>query len=274
MSAQLTLDEIKRISLDILVDVHEFCSAHDIKYSLAYGTLIGAIRHKGFIPWDDDVDIVMPRQDFERFCKEYNSKYGYQVLSPHSPESLITFGRVYDTRLTICRTTAPWSTFETGVWIDVFPLDGVEDNYKAFHNRVKSLYFTAKCLAMKRTSLEGFWSTKTLKRKFSWIIKRMLTRWYSFDILKSRYMTEIQKYDFNSCNFFGQLGCYDNCTIKEHNPIKDFDYCVYVEFEGKKLLAMNGYDNILRRYYGNYMQFPPIEQQHPKITSFLQFYWK
>ncbi len=76
---ELTLSDVKAVSLDILKDVHEFCIAHDIKYSLAYGTLIGAIRHKGFIPWDDDIDIVMPRPDFERFFKEYKSEKGIIV---------------------------------------------------------------------------------------------------------------------------------------------------------------------------------------------------
>ena len=68
---ELTLKELQQASLDILKDVHSFCEANQIQYSIAYGTLIGALRHKGFIPWDDDVDIVMPRPDFERFCKIY-----------------------------------------------------------------------------------------------------------------------------------------------------------------------------------------------------------
>ena len=64
---EMTLKDVQGVSLDILKDVHSFCESHHIRYSLAYGTLIGAIRHKGFIPWDDDVDIVIPRPDFTRF---------------------------------------------------------------------------------------------------------------------------------------------------------------------------------------------------------------
>ena len=70
---ELTLKELQQVSLDIIKDVHSFCVNNNITYSIAYGTLIGALRHKGFIPWDDDVDIVMPRPDFERFCREYRS---------------------------------------------------------------------------------------------------------------------------------------------------------------------------------------------------------
>ncbi len=271
---RLQLNDIQKESLAILLDVNEFCVMHDIKYSLAYGSLLGAIRHKGFIPWDDDVDIVMPRNDFERFCKEYKSINGYKVLSPNSPDSLITFGRVYDNQKTRCETTAPWSTFSTGIWIDVFPLDGVEDNINEFETRVKSLHYTAKRLVMSRTSLEGFWSTKTIRRKCTWIIKRLLTLGVCVDGLKQRYLKEIKKYDLEACNYFGQLGCYDGNTIKEHNPKEDFVHCVEVEFEGYKFLAMNGYDAVLQRYYGDYMKLPPVSQRQPKIDSYINFFWK
>lgn len=270
----LSLEDVQKVCTDILFDVHDFCVKHNIKYSLAYGTLIGALRHKGFIPWDDDVDIVMPRKDFDRFCKEYKSEKGFKVLDPNSSESLITFGRVYDINSTRCETIVPWSAFETGVWVDVFPLDGVEDDYNVFLKRIKRMRSTATRIMMKRTTREGFWSTKSPRRKCTWVIKTLLTAKYRVDELKWAYLNEMQRYDFDTANYFGQLGCYDDCTHKEHNPKSDFTHLVEVDFEGRKLLAMNGYDNILRRYYGDYMQLPPLNQQKPKIVKYLKFYWK
>ena len=88
---EMTLREVQLFELDILKDVHEFCMANHINYSLAYGTLIGAIRHKGFIPWDDDRDIVMPRPDHDRFCRTYKSEAGYEIFSPIQGNSYLGY---------------------------------------------------------------------------------------------------------------------------------------------------------------------------------------
>ena len=77
---EIGFSEIKSVALDILKDVAHFCDTHDIRYVLAYGTMLGAVRHKGFIPWDDDIDIMMPRDDYNRFIKTYNEHNSrYQV---------------------------------------------------------------------------------------------------------------------------------------------------------------------------------------------------
>ena len=73
---ELTIEEHKKLALDILIDVADFCEKNGIRYFLAYGTLIGAIRHKGYIPWDDDIDIMIPRPDYDKFLKLYSDKSG------------------------------------------------------------------------------------------------------------------------------------------------------------------------------------------------------
>ena len=78
---KMTLQEIQTVNLELMKDIHAFCVKNNIHYSLAYGSLIGAVRHKGFIPWDDDIDIMMPRPDFERFSHEYKSEKGYRLSS-------------------------------------------------------------------------------------------------------------------------------------------------------------------------------------------------
>lgn len=89
LNKPLRIEDIKRISLDILIDVHEFCVNNNIHYSLGYGTMLGAVRHKGFIPWDDDIDIIMLRQDYEKFIKSYRSE-NYDIIY-HDKKKIIFY---------------------------------------------------------------------------------------------------------------------------------------------------------------------------------------
>ena len=124
---RLTHKELQDFSLEILTDIADFCEKEGLKYSLAYGTLLGAIRHKGFIPWDDDIDIIMPREDYNRFRETYKNRKFIFVDSNNTPDCFIAFGRVCDTERTITRSYIPWhgKSIKTGVWIDVFPVDHV-----------------------------------------------------------------------------------------------------------------------------------------------------
>ena len=136
---ELTLRELQQVSLELLLDVHHFCEVYNIRYSIAYGTLIGAIRHKGFIPWDDDIDIMMPRPDYERFCREYFS-YKYKLIYyGNDKTALAGFARVVDCNKTHYQTERPWTNQESGVWIDIFPIDGVEDNANDYAKRYNNL---------------------------------------------------------------------------------------------------------------------------------------
>ena len=110
---ELTLKEIQQYGLDVLLHVHEFCVAHDIPYSLAYGTLIGAVRHKGFIPWDDDIDIIMTRENFDRFLRVYQSSGDFLLVSPNDKKSYLAFARVCDMKNSEIVTRSPWSKYKT-----------------------------------------------------------------------------------------------------------------------------------------------------------------
>ena len=127
------LDEMKCIQLDIMRKIHSYCKANDIRYYLSHGTLIGAIRHHGFIPWDDDIDIFMPRPDYERFCKEFPvSRYDnvLQIANSHtSPYYGRPMSKVYDTRTVLIEPNYLGDD-SIGVNIDIWPLDGMPDDEK------------------------------------------------------------------------------------------------------------------------------------------------
>lgn len=140
---ELTLKEIQNLCCDILDEVHRFCTDNGIRYSLAYGSLIGSLRHNGFIPWDDDIDIVMPRPDFNIFCSTFTSDKGLECFPPGG-NNWLAFARVCDTARTIQRSFLPWSaTADTGVWIDIFPLDGMPSDrqeFKTLANNANRIY--------------------------------------------------------------------------------------------------------------------------------------
>ena len=141
---QLTLKELQQLSLEILKDVADFCEKNGIRYSLGYGTLLGAVRHKGFIPWDDDVDLMMLREDYEKFRTIYKSdKYTF-FDSRNTPDCYIAFGRVCDTERTLAASSIPWVRKDVGVWIDIFPIDRVPDDIETFRRLYDSLYLLMK----------------------------------------------------------------------------------------------------------------------------------
>ena len=122
---QISADELKEIQLNLLNNIDHFCKSNGIQYFLAYGTLIGAIRHDGFIPWDDDIDIAMPRPDYDRFIKKFNAySKDYQVEDYSITDNYPTpFAKVIDTRTEMRMTL--YNQRSSGVYIDVFPIDGI-----------------------------------------------------------------------------------------------------------------------------------------------------
>jgi len=123
----IELNEQKQILVDILQNVHDFCKKNQINYSLAGGSLIGAIRHKGFIPWDDDIDILLHRDEYERFLQMYVDPSGiYQLHSmKNDPQYCYPFAKVEDTRTIINENV---SGPKMGISIDVFPVDDLFDD--------------------------------------------------------------------------------------------------------------------------------------------------
>ena len=270
---EMTLHEIQIKSLDILKDVHSFCESNDIKYSLAYGTLIGAVRHKGFIPWDDDIDIIMPRPDFERFCQEFQSSMGYTLYAPEDSKSYLTFARVCDNNQTFVETKFPWCAEPTGVWIDIFPLDGVPsdiDEFAVFVKRIRKLML--KELRTRWTKLMFFSHLRGIKEKVFYVIKNIIFWNYSISSLVHEHIQQIKVNKYDDMDYYGQL-CVMDYPEKEHNPKDDFRYCVKMLFCDSEFYVMNGYDNFLKRYYGNYMELPPEEERVPPQSEF-KFYWK
>lgn len=266
---EMTLRDIQLFSLDILKDVHEFCIANGIRYSLAYGTLLGAIRHKGFIPWDDDIDIIMPRPDYERFCKTYNSKKGLFIFSPLKRNCYLNYARVCDLGQTYVHST-PWcKQSPTGLWIDIFPIDAVNQN----EEREKELEFLTqlnKKRLVARFPMDNLKRDMPFKRRIATVVKKMLFFWTDVDKIVEEYERYISRFDFQSSKWCGMRSI-TTYYMRDNYPTSFFDMYVDVDFEGNKFKAIAQYDEYLRIIYGDYMQLPPEEKRirHPQ-----EMYWK
>ena len=137
----LSLEEIKKVELDALCELDRVCKAHGLSYFLAYGTLLGALRHQGFIPWDDDVDVYMPRGDYERFLAEAPAILPpeFEVLSSRShPDYPKTFGILGLVGSTFTPQVARNRKFPIPIGIDLFPLDPIPEDPSAFSRQARS----------------------------------------------------------------------------------------------------------------------------------------
>ncbi len=264
---RISFEEAKRVELDILLHVAKFCDEHGLRYFLAYGTLIGAVRHKGFIPWDDDIDIQMPREDYEKLIEIYpkeNTDEKYFLLTPEMKGAHHPYVKIIDTR-TVKKELGAKKNSLLGVDIDVFPLDGQPDDLQAYGKFYDKLYTLYKRYLYSDTALKGLpFKTKIhmlLYRPFALCRKGILKK---ANKIHSLYPYESSKYVGSVTTIYNGRG---NRALKTA-----FDGYVTLEFEGHLLKAPKGYDEILRTIYGDYMKLPPEEQQHAHHIN--EMYWK
>ena len=267
MKNRLTENEIKTIQLDILQSIHDFCMEKGLRYSLAYGTLIGAIRHKGYIPWDDDVDIMMPRPDYELFVKEYTGGDKPFVVQTYKNDNsyFLGFAKVYDNRTE--QITFPT---RTGVFVDVFPIDGLpdsdEDTQKYYKQKLKLIFKNLLYTSKNNSYRPGNKVFNTLK----YIVKRIL---YPSRKRAIRSLDEmVLKYPFEKCKYGGIVVDFDVLNLSDRLKKETFEKFATTTFENKVYNIIENYHSFLYNQYGDYMQLPPEEKRVPGHDA--PVYWK
>ena len=268
----MNLKDVQNVSLDILDNFHSFCTSNNIKYSLAYGTLLGAIRHQGFIPWDDDVDVVMLREDFDRFCELYPDSKDYKLFSYKRKNMYAACARLCETNKTLVITGYPLFTEDVGVWIDIFPIDIVEDCQSSFSKAVDLIIKADYDTKMKRFSLLPLrFQTKSIKNILCYL-KRKLFLYHSIDYYINRHLSLISTVSSNNGKLACQLSCPDS-KVKECVPISVFENYIKVNFEGHQFYAVSNYDLWLTTLYEDYMKLPPLDERQRGHT-YHDYYWK
>lgn len=266
---ELTVEDIKKISIEILRDVHNFCVENNLRYSLAYGTLLGAVRHHGFIPWDDDIDIMMPRPDYDKFIHSYKSKNSFAVFSPELKNSYIAFARVSEVVKTYVHAEANWAPKEGGIWIDIFPIDGLEEDYNTIQDKTAELKDFNGMVYERRTWL-------TVNNNLLIKIKQIKHRLFDFLNGKSIWTLldrmEVLRKEMGYKSH--KRGIYDIVYKKTAVFSADiFDHYTTLTFEDNNYMVIEAYDTYLKQVYGDYMKLPPVEERVLRHSTH-KYYWK
>ena len=258
----ISMDQHKSIQLDILKAVAAFCEERGIRYYLADGTLIGAIRHKGFIPWDDDIDIEMPRPDFSRFKKEFINQGDLRFVGPEDADSRFHCGKVIRTDTIKIEEGIEYKDDYLGIDIDVFVIDGCpydEDEYFAIREKVFKLY---NIYAEVKAD-----SHCTIKHRIKLLLFRII--YGSPKHIITRAFKLCEKYAFNDSKYIARYGRFGTGYRVPADCYADY---VYMDFEDSKYRVPVGYDEILKAQFGEYMKLPP---ENERVTHHMNIvYWK
>ena len=255
---ELTLDELKRIEFDILKHFDAFCKEHNIRYYLGYGTLLGAIRYKKFIPWDDDVDVLVPREDYERLLKIYEDNEQYKLFAFEKDGKLqYPFAKLCD--LSTRKVIKEFHNTDAipGVEVDIFPLDCWHSDYKRAQKEARSIYRDILFLqaSQRRES--------PIKKGVKSLVWKMISFYARIRTYKYFDKKIVKKSKANKQDNPAFVGSKSWCIYGERGiiPAEVFAKTVDIEFEGQMFPAPIGWDKYLTCLYGDYLPEPPKEKQ-------------
>ncbi|QIL50809.1 LicD family protein [Weissella coleopterorum] len=250
----INITEIQKIMLDILRDVITFCNNNDYHYILTGGSALGATRHKGFIPWDDDMDIALPRNEYEQFIHKYQPQYSNLVKlnSENTKNWLYPYTRISDSK-TVAE--GRWAEVQNGVYVDIFPIDAISGNKTGqIIGYLKMKYLDVMRNSTRRIAIskeEPFWWLKPLLIKFA---KRKSTgEWVN---KMERLAQKSNRKHFNYSNAFS-LFVVQGLNKRRENFNKDMYFKRNkAVFEGESVFVPGNVNQYLTQMYGNWENIP------------------
>lgn len=268
----MLFDEQRQLELDMLVYVKEICEQHKISYSLCGGSLIGAIRHKGFIPWDDDIDIFLTRDNYNRLVNILKSESRFKLYTPGiTPHYLYGFSKLVDTRTVMYnKQEVRLDMQQMGVFIDIFPIDSIPKGKETLMFK-KARRYIRYAVASSKT---GYYYSNTLWKMY---IKRILC--YPLHLICKRrgctyWMQQleqmVQKYSGQKTEYCGSI--YSRYGEKEVFPQGFFNKTTTAVFENNIVSVIENYDIYLKKMYGNYMELPPENKR--VLPHDYKVYWR
>jgi len=261
---QIGIQELRQLQLGLTDSIDAFCKEKGLRYSLSGGSLLGAVRHKGFIPWDDDVDVLMPRPDYERFIQEFNGTHPYYRVENYRnvPDYPVIFSKLVDKRTKLKERKNSMICF--GVFVDLFAVDGQPSDYnefetfekeyahlsKQYHNSAPMYKYTTDPTVMVKTFVRGLFYPKLQKTA-------------------EKIEAHLAKYPFETSKYAGAL--MGGSGLGTHVPTEVFKHYTRMKFEDREYSCIEDYDTYLTTMYGDYMTPPPVSKQ--KAPHFNTVWW-
>ena len=262
-------NKLKQCLLEMYSDILRVCEKYNIRVMLGGGSALGAVRHGGFIPWDDDLDLIMPREDYNKFISVFDKELSdlYEITSPNSKYNISnTFTKVYKKDTILVEMFNANSDVPKGVYIDIFPIEYVPENKYIrflkgfFANLTHYIGYSAMIYQLRNDILKEYFSA-SLAGKVNYRLRTTIgfcasfasyKKWFNFyDRVLARGK------DSNLCGIPSGRGHYFGGIL----PKEAFLPPREILFEGRKAYVPNNVDLYLRNLYGNYLEIPPIEKR-------------
>lgn len=265
------MKEVWAVELDLLAELLRVCKKHGIKVFASGGTMLGAIRHKGFIPWDDDIDMMMFRSDYDKLCaiaaEEFVEPYFFQTEYTDRG-SLRRHAQLRNSRTTgiLTEEFQKGYTFNQGIFIDIFPLDYVIDDKGKFQKQYKEANKYNKLYSkISRVTTRFQKNNSPLLKKAVHVIMTYLNDWFG---LEEKYYRKFEK----ACQKYNNIPSKMISTLsldfnnKQHfKYMEDYQTLIDVDFEFLKIPVGSNYDHALRKRYGDYLKFERGTSTHGNV---------
>lgn len=279
VSTQENLVKLQDVLYEIMEEIDFICRKNDIKYQLFYGTLLGAVRHNNFIPWDDDVDIIMTRDNYNKFLeiakRELDlNRYFLQDITTDN-KSIFPYLRIRKEKTVVVQESYKKIKMHQGIFVSIFPLDNIVKSPVKLKKQTRRLslwykYYRSVYLGLDR----NLKSLKSILKNIIYYISKPINIFIPNNFFINKLTKISKKYNYEESNSYGLI-CFQPITNKNEGEFifekSLIDDCIDKDFRTSKFMISRNNIKLLKQLYGNYLELPKINDRKPSHSTFVSF---